>query len=73
MAALLAFLNLLKAVAVPALLVYLAARARADGQVQEAAKVDQVSAAKEAAIAQAEVAAPTTREAVVDALRKGTF
>ena len=48
-------------------------QAQATGGKLEAAKTVAVTAAAETAIAQAEVDAPTTREAVVDRLKKGTF
>ena len=48
-------------------------QAQSAGGKLEAAKVTAVTANAEVAIAQAEVDAPSTREAVVDRLNKGTF
>lgn len=48
-------------------------QAQATGGKLVAAKVTAVTANAEVAIAQAEVDAPATREAVVDRLNKGTF
>lgn len=48
-------------------------QAQTTGGKLEAAKVATVTAAAQAAIAQAVVAAPTTQIAVVDRLKNGTF